>query len=69
MVMVRVPGRDKAAVLAGLAAPLALAAVLVPYRTRLPNTDAALFTVGVSVRLAASWQLVVRLERLGERAR
>jgi Phosphate-starvation-inducible E family len=26
----------------GLAAPLALAAVLVPYRTRLPNTDAAL---------------------------
>jgi cation:H+ antiporter len=30
--------------------------------------QAALFTVGVLVSLAASWQLVVRLERLGERA-
>jgi cation:H+ antiporter len=30
--------------------------------------QAALFTVGVAVSLAASWQLVVRLERLGERA-
>ena len=30
--------------------------------------QAALFTAGVAVSLAASWQLVVRLERLGERA-
>jgi cation:H+ antiporter len=30
--------------------------------------QAALFTAGVLVSLAASWQLVVRLERLGERA-
>jgi len=30
--------------------------------------QAVLFVVGVSVSLAASWQLVLRLERLGERA-
>jgi K+-sensing histidine kinase KdpD len=54
MVMVRVPGRDTAAVLAGLAAPLALAAVLVPYRTSLPNTDAALALVLVVVAVAAA---------------
>jgi cation:H+ antiporter len=30
--------------------------------------QAVLFTAGVAVSLAASWQLVVRLERLGERA-
>jgi hypothetical protein len=54
MVMVRVPGRDKAAVLAGLAAPLALAAVLVPFRTSLPNTDAALALVLVVVAVAAA---------------
>jgi hypothetical protein len=40
-----VPGhltRDRLAVLAGIAAPLALAAVLVPFRASFPNTDAAL---------------------------
>jgi hypothetical protein len=33
--------RDRLAGLAGLAAPLALAAVLVPFRASFPNTDAA----------------------------
>ena len=32
------------------------------------GVQAALFTAGVLISLAASWQLVVRLERLGERA-
>jgi hypothetical protein len=41
----RVSGRDGMAVLAGLAAPLALAAVLVPFRASFPNTDAALAAV------------------------
>ena len=48
------PGRDRAAVLAGLAAPLALAVVLVPFRGSLPNTDAALALVLVVVAVAAA---------------
>ena len=36
------------AVLAGLAAPLALAAVLVPFRGSFPNTDAALAMLAVA---------------------
>jgi hypothetical protein len=50
--MARVPGRDTDAVLARLAAPLALAAVLVPFRGSFPNTDAALalvLAVGIAV--------------------
>jgi hypothetical protein len=34
--------RDRLAVLAGLVAPVALAAILVPFRSSIPNTDAAL---------------------------
>jgi hypothetical protein len=37
------------AVLAGLAAPLALAAILVPFRGSFPNTDAALALILVVV--------------------
>jgi hypothetical protein len=40
--MARYLTRDRAAVLAGLCAPLALAAILVPFRSSFPNTDAAL---------------------------
>ena len=41
--------RDRLAVLAGLAAPVAVAAVLVPFRTSFPNTDGALAMVLVAV--------------------
>jgi hypothetical protein len=49
--------RDAAAVLAGLAAPLALAAILVPFRGSFPNTDAALalILVVVAVTEIAVW--------------
>ena len=46
--------RDRLAVLVALAAPLALAAVLVPFRTSFPNTDAALAMLVVVVAVAAS---------------
>lgn len=46
--------RDRLAVLAGLAAPLALAAVLVPFRASFPNTDAALAMLLVVVAVAAN---------------
>jgi K+-sensing histidine kinase KdpD len=46
--------RDRVAVLAGLAAPLALAAVLVPFRASFPNTDAALAMLLVVVAVAAN---------------
>ena len=36
--------RDRLAVLAGLIAPLALVAILVPFRSSIPNADAALAT-------------------------
>ena len=45
---------DRAAVLAGLCAPLALAAILVPFRSSFPNTDAALALILVVVAVAAS---------------
>jgi K+-sensing histidine kinase KdpD len=48
------PGRDRLAVLGGLLAPLALAAVLVPFRTGFPNTDAALALLLVVVAVAAN---------------
>jgi K+-sensing histidine kinase KdpD len=54
MLMARKPRRDRTAVLAGLAAPLALAVVLVPFRGSLPNTDAALALVLVVVAVAAA---------------
>ena len=52
-----VPGyltRDRLAVLAGLAAPLVLAAVLVPFRASFPDTDAALAMLLVVVAVAAN---------------
>jgi K+-sensing histidine kinase KdpD len=45
---------DRLAVLAGVAAPLALAAVLVPFRAGFPNTDAALAMVVVVVVAVAA---------------
>jgi len=38
----RVSGRDRLGLLVALVAPLALAAILVPFRGSFPNTDAAL---------------------------
>ena len=46
--------RDRLAVLAGLLAPLALAAILVPFRDSIPNTDAALAMILVVVAVAAN---------------
>jgi hypothetical protein len=46
--------RDRVAMLSGLAAPLALAVILVPFRSGLPNTDAALALILVVVVAAAS---------------
>ena len=46
--------RDRVAVLAGLAAPLVVAVILVPFRSGLPNTDAALALILVVVAVAAS---------------
>ena len=48
------PRRDILAVVAGLAAPLALAAILVPFRGSFPNTDAALALILVVVAVAAN---------------
>src|SRR5690242_1608114 len=50
----RMSRRDTVAVLAGLAAPLALAAILVPFRSGFPNTDAALALILVVVAVAAN---------------
>jgi hypothetical protein len=46
--------RDNLAVLAGLAGPVALAAVLVPFRSDFANTDAALALLLVVVAVAAN---------------
>lgn len=51
---VRRLGRDRAALLAGLLAPLAVAAGMTPWRTTIPNTDAALILVVVVVAIAAN---------------
>src|SRR5262249_61420795 len=45
--------RDRLAVVAALAAPLLLTVILVPFRTSLPNTDAALALLLVVVAVAA----------------
>jgi hypothetical protein len=47
---------SRVAMLAGLAAPLALTAALLPFRARFPNTDAALALVLVTVAVAAAGQ-------------
>jgi K+-sensing histidine kinase KdpD len=49
----RAPARQYATILAGLAAPLALTAILIPVRTNLPNTDAALVLILIVVAVAA----------------
>ena len=46
--------RDRLSALAALAIPLALAAIMVPFRASLPNTDAALALVLVVVAVAAN---------------
>lgn len=46
--------RDPYAVLAGLAGPLALTAVLIPFRASLANTDAALALILIVVAVAAA---------------
>src|SRR5690348_15387189 len=46
--------RDRVAVLVALAAPLALAAILVPFRASFANTDAALALLVVVVAVAAN---------------
>jgi K+-sensing histidine kinase KdpD len=46
--------RDRVAVLAAVVAPLALAAILVPFRASFPNTDAALAMLLVVVAVAAN---------------
>jgi len=46
--------RDRVAVLAAVAAPVALAAILVPFRAGFPNTDAALALILVVVAVAAN---------------
>ena len=52
--MSRYVNRDRLAVLAALAVPLALAAILIPFRTSFPNTDAALALILVVVAVAAN---------------
>jgi K+-sensing histidine kinase KdpD len=52
--MARQISRGRLAVLAGLAAPLAVTAILVPFRAGFPNTDAALVLVLVVVAVAAN---------------
>jgi K+-sensing histidine kinase KdpD len=47
-------GRDRLAVVAALVVPLALTVILVPVRTRFPNTDAALVLLLVVVAVAAN---------------
>jgi K+-sensing histidine kinase KdpD len=50
----RTPSRDQIAVLVAFVAPLALAAILVPFRGSFPNTDAALAMILVVVAVAAN---------------
>ena len=50
----RMPGRDRLALVTALAVPLALAAILVPWRASFPNTDAALVLILLVVAVAAN---------------
>ena len=52
--MSRYLNRDRLAVLAAIAVPLALAVILVPFRSGFPNTDAALALIVVVVAVAAN---------------
>ena len=48
------PGRDTVAIAAALAGPLALTAILVPFRSSFANTDAALALIVIIVAVAAA---------------
>jgi K+-sensing histidine kinase KdpD len=50
----RMLSRDRLVVAAGFIAPLALSAVLVPFRSSFPNTDAALAMIVIVVAVAAA---------------
>ena len=50
----RWPGRTMLAAVAGLAGPLALTAILVPFRSSFANTDAALALIVIVVAVAAA---------------
>ena len=52
--MIRRLSRDRLAVLAAIVVPLAVAAILVPFRSSIPNTDAALAMILVVVAVAAN---------------
>ena len=52
--MSRYLNRDRLAVLAAIVVPLALAVILVPFRSGFPNTDAALALIVVVVAVAAN---------------
>jgi K+-sensing histidine kinase KdpD len=52
--MIRRLSRDRLAVLAAIVVPLAVAAILVPFRSSVPNTDAALAMILVVVAVAAN---------------
>ena len=52
--MSRYVARDRAAIAAALVAPLAAAAVLLPFRAHWPNTNVALLLVAVVVAVAAT---------------
>jgi hypothetical protein len=52
--MSRYVSRDRAAIAAALVAPLAAAAVLLPFRAHWPNTNVALLLVAVVVAVAAT---------------
>jgi K+-sensing histidine kinase KdpD len=50
----RWPGRDRLALLTAVTTPLALSAILIPFRASFPNTDAALALLLVVVAVAAN---------------
>ena len=52
--MIRRLSRDRLAVLAALVVPVVVAAILVPFRSSFPNTDAALVMILVVVAVAAN---------------
>ena len=52
--MIRRLSRDRLAVLAAIVVPLVVAAILVPFRFSIPNTDAALAMILVVVAVAAN---------------
>ena len=52
--MIRRLSRDRLAVLAALVVPVVVAVILVPFRSSIPNTDAALVMILVVVAVAAN---------------